>query len=80
MKKKLRKIVFIFVTITAITNDGFGQEVCLDTSKITSCKLTIPNRKSAIFQKIQALYKSKVENKKQTLIDLSSKKRTTLKY
>jgi hypothetical protein len=78
--KKLRNIVFIFVIIAAYINNGFGQQVCPDTSKITSCKLTIPNRKSAIFQKIQALYKSKVENKKQTLIDLSSKKRTTLKY
>jgi hypothetical protein len=80
MMKKLRNIVFIFVIIAAYINNGFGQQVCPDTSKITSCKLTIPNRKSAIFQKIQALYKSKVENKKQTLIDLSSKKRTTLKY
>ena len=80
MMKKLRNIVFIFVIIAAYINNGFGQQVCPDTSKITSCKLTIPNRKSAIFQKIQALNKSKVENKKQTLIDLSSKKRTTLKY
>ena len=80
MKKKLRNIVFIFVIIAAYINDGFGQQVCSDTSKITSCKLTIPNRKSAIFQKIPVLNKSKVENKKQALIDLSSKKRTTLKY
>ena len=80
MKKKFFKIVFNFLIITAFINDGFGQQVCSDTSKITSCKLTIPNRKSAIFQKIQVLNKSKVENKKQTLIDLSSKKRTTLKY
>jgi hypothetical protein len=80
MKKKLRNIVFIFVIIAAYINDGYGQQVCPDTSKITSCKLTIPNRKSAIFQKIPVLNKSKVENKKQTLIDFSSKKRTTLKY
>lgn len=78
MKKKLRKIVFIFVTITAITNDGFGQQVCLDTSKITSCKLTLPNRKSAIFQKITVSKKLKVE--KPILIDLSFKKRTALKH
>ena len=80
MMKKLCNIVFIFVTIAANINNGFGQQVCLDTSKITSCKLTIPNRKSAIFQKIPVLNKSKVENKKQTLIELPSKKRTTLKY
>jgi hypothetical protein len=80
MKKKLFKIVFNFLIIAACINDGFGQQVCSDTSKITSCKLTIPNRKSAIFQKIPVLNKSKVENKKQTLIDLSFKKRTTLKY
>jgi AAA+ ATPase superfamily predicted ATPase len=80
MKKKLRNIVFIFVTIAVYINDGFGQQVCSDTSKITSCKLTIPNRKSAIFQKIPVLNKSKVENKKQTVINLSSKKSTTLKH
>jgi hypothetical protein len=80
MMKKLRKIVFNFLIIATYINDGYGQQVCSDTSKITSCKLTIPNRKSAIFQKIPVLNKSKVENKKQTLIDLSSKKRTTLKY
>ena len=59
MKKKLRNIVFIFVIIAAYINDGFGQQVCPDTSKITSCKLTMPNRKSAIFQKIPVLNKSK---------------------
>jgi len=80
MMKKLRNIVFIFLIIAAYINDGYGQQVCPDTSKITSCKLTMPNRKSAIFQKIPVLNKSKVENKKQTLIDFSSKKRTTLKY
>ena len=64
MMKKLRNIVFIFVTIATYINDGFGQQVCPDTSKITSCKLTIPNRKSAIFRKISVLNKSKVENKK----------------
>jgi hypothetical protein len=80
MKKKLFKIVFNFLIIGAFTCDGYGQQVCPDTSKITSCKVGIPNRKTAIFQKIPVLNKSKVENEKQTLIDLSSKKRTTLKY
>ena len=80
MMKKLRNIVFIFLIIAAYINDGYGQQVCPDTSKITSCKVGIPNRKTAIFQKIPVLNKSKVENEKQTLIDLSSKKRTTLKY
>ncbi len=77
MKKKLFKF---FLIIGFFINQGFGQQVSPDASKITSCKLTIPNRKSAIFQKIPVLNKSKVENKKQTLIDFSSKKRTTLKY
>ena len=80
MKKKLFKIVFIFLIIATFINQGYGQQVCSDTSKITSCKLGIPNRKTAIFQKITFLNKSKVENEKQTLIDFSSKKRTTLKY
>ena len=80
MKKKLLKIVFIFLIIGAFTCDGYGQQVCPDTSKITSCRVGIPNRKTAIFQKISVLNKSKVENKKQIVIDLSSKKRTTLKY
>ena len=77
MMKKLRNIVFIFLIIAAYINDGYGQQVCPDTSKITSCKLTMPNRKSAIFQKIPVLNKSKVENKKQTLSELPFKKRTT---
>lgn len=80
MKKKLFKIVFNFLIIATFINDGFGQQVCPDTSKITSCKLGIPNRKTAIFQKIPVLNNSKVENEKQIVIDLSSKKRTTLKY
>ena len=80
MKKKLFKIVFIFFIIGAFTCDGYGQQVCPDTSKITSCKLVIPNRKSAIFQKITVLNKSKVENLKHIVIDLPSQKRTTLKY
>ena len=80
MKKKLFKIVFIFFIIGAFTCDGYGQQVCPDTSKITSCRVGIPNRKTAIFQKIPVLNKSKVENEKQIVIDLSSKKRTTLKH
>ena len=80
MKKKLFKIIFIFIIIGFFINQGYGQQVCSDTSKITSCKLVIPNRKSAIFQKIPVLNKSKVENGKQIVIDLSSKKRTILKY
>ena len=80
MKKKFFKIVFNFLIIGACTCDGYGQQVCPDTSKITSCRVGIPNRKTAIFQKIPVLNKSKVENQKQIVIDLSSKKRTTLKY
>ncbi len=80
MKKKLSKIVFIFLVIRVFACDGYGQQVCPDTSKITSCRVRIPNRKTAIFQKIPVLNKSKVENEKQIVIDFSSKKRTTLKY
>lgn len=80
MKKKLFKIIFNFLIISTFINDGFGQQVCPDTSKITSCRVGIPNRKTAIFQKIPVLNKSKVKNEKQIAIDLSSKKRTTLKY
>lgn len=80
MKKKLLKIVFIFLIIATFINQGYGQQVCPDTSKITSCKLGMPNRKTAIFQKIPVFNKPKVENEKQIVIDLSSKKRTTLKY
>ena len=80
MEKKLSKIVFIFLVIGVFTCDGYGQQVCPDTSKITSCRVGIPNRKTAIFQKIPVLNKSKVENEKQIVIDFSSKKRTTLKY
>ena len=80
MKKKFFKIVFNFLIIGAFTCDGYGQKVCPDTSKITSCRVGIPNRKTAIFQKIPVLNNSKVENEKQIAIDLSSKKRTTLKY
>jgi hypothetical protein len=80
MKQKFFKIVFNFLIIGAFTCDGYGQQVCPDTSKITSCRVGIPNRKTAIFQKIPVLNKSKVENEKQIVIDFSSKKRTTLKY
>ena len=80
MEKKLSKIVFIFLVIGVFACDGYGQQVCPDTSKITSCRVRIPNRKTAIFQKIPVLNKSKVENEKQIVINLSSKKRTTLKY
>lgn len=80
MKKKLLKIVFIFLIIATFINQGYGQQVCPDTSKITSCKLGMPNRKTAIFQKIPVFNKPNVENEKQIVIDLSSKKRTTLKY
>ncbi len=80
MKKKFFKIVFNFLIIGAFTCDGYGQQVCPDTFKITSCRVGISNRKTAIFQKIPVLNKSKVENEKQIVIDLSSKKRTTLKY
>ena len=64
MKKKLFKIVFNFVTIAAYINDGYGQQVCPDTSKITSCRVRIPNRKTAIFQKIPVLNKSKLDTEK----------------
>jgi hypothetical protein len=60
MKKKLFKIVFNFLIIATFINDGFGQQVCPDTSKITSCRVGIPNRKTAIFQKIPVLNNSKV--------------------
>ena len=80
MKKKFFKIVFNFLVIGVFACDGYGQQACPDTSKITSCRVGIPNRKTAIFQKIPVLNKSKVENQKQIVIDLSSKKRTTLKY
>jgi hypothetical protein len=80
MKKKFFKIVFNFLIIGAFTCDGYGQQFCPDTSKITSCRVRIPNRKTAIFQKISVLNKSKVENDKKILIDLSTKKRLTLKY
>lgn len=80
MKKKFFKIVFNFLIIGVFACDGYGQQACPDTSKIISCRVGIPNRKTAIFQKIPDLNKSKVENEKKILIDLSSKKRTTLKY
>jgi len=80
MKKKFFKIVFNFLIIGVFACDGYGQQACPDTSKITSCRVRIPNRKTAIFQKIPVLNKSKIENEKQIVIDLSSKKRTTLKY
>ncbi len=64
MKKKLFKIGFIFLINATFINHGYGQQVSPDTSKITSCKLGIPNRKTAIFQKMPVLNKSKVENKK----------------
>ena len=64
MKKKLFKIVFIFFIIGVFTCDGYGQQVCPDTSKITSCRVRIPNRKTAIFQKIPVLNKSKLDTEK----------------
>jgi hypothetical protein len=79
MKKKFFKIVFNFLVIGVFACDGYGQQACPDTSKITSCRVGIPNRKTAIFQKIPDLNKSKVENEKKVLIDLSTKKRLTLK-
>lgn len=80
MKKKFFKIVFNFLIIGVFACDGYGQQVCSDTAKITSCRAGIPNRKTAIFRKIPDLNKSKVEKEKKIVIDLSTKKRNTLKY
>lgn len=58
--KQYSQILFLIASLNTYHVRSFGVQLCPDTSKITSCKVTIPNRRSGFIQKSKEVEVSKI--------------------